>query len=68
MCPRSLKATKWPLAWRNLKQPSNTEEPSRETPVDLAPQIVVGMQSLRDGTEGHRLTGRLEPEKAVHRR
>ena len=39
-----------------------------ETPVDLAPQIVVGMQSLGDGTEGHRLTGRLEPEEAVHRR
>ncbi len=39
-----------------------------QTPIDLAPQIVVGMQGLGDCPERHRLTGRLKPEQAVHRR
>ena len=39
-----------------------------EMPVDRAAQIVLGMQSLRDGPERHGFVARLQAEQPVHRR
>ncbi len=39
-----------------------------EMPVDLAAEVVLGMERLGDGTESHGLAGGLQAEQPVHRR
>ena len=53
MWPRSLKVTQWPSAWRSRKALIEGAKPVAEMTVELALEIVFGMERLGDDAEGH---------------
>ena len=68
MWPRSLNADKMAVGVAQAETLIEGRKPIAQMAVELALEIVVGMERLGDHAEGHGLAGGLEPKQPEHRR